>query len=134
MATPSSSRTTSFMSLSRHTLSQLKFVLPGAAITYYLGTHEVFWNLLSEVGRNGWARYITKSSWPKFFIPLIGRTQTGSHHLARARAGHRWLVPLCTARSMATRHRAQRESISPQFCHPSPLSLPRMELHETPRR
>jgi len=44
------------MTLSRHTLSQLKFVLPGAAITYYLGTHEVFWNLVSEVGRNGWAR------------------------------------------------------------------------------
>lgn len=46
------------VSLSRHTLRQLKFVIPGGAITYYLGTHEVFWRMVSGIGREGWGRCV----------------------------------------------------------------------------
>lgn len=43
-------------SLSRHTLNQLKFVIPGGVVTYYLGAHEQFWRLVRDRGREGWAR------------------------------------------------------------------------------
>ena len=52
-STPSQS-----ISLSRHTLRQLKFVIPGGAITYYLGTHEVFWKMINGMGREGWGRCV----------------------------------------------------------------------------
>jgi len=38
-----------------HTLRQLKLVLPGAAITYYLGTLNDFWGILQGTG-GAWAR------------------------------------------------------------------------------
>jgi len=44
------------VSLSRHTLRQLKFVIPGGAITYYLGTHKVFWRMVTDMSWDGWAR------------------------------------------------------------------------------
>ena len=40
----------------RHTIKQLKLVLPGAAVTYYLGTIHVFLNILHGTG-GFWARY-----------------------------------------------------------------------------
>lgn len=40
---------------SRHTLKQLQLVLPGAALTYYLGTIHVFLNILHGSG-GFWAR------------------------------------------------------------------------------
>jgi hypothetical protein len=50
------------VSLSRHTLRQLKFVIPGGAITYYLGTHEVFWRMVNDMSWEGWGRCV------KFFL------------------------------------------------------------------
>ena len=44
------------VSLSRHTLRQLKFVIPGGAVTYYLGTYEVFWRMVNGMGWDGWGR------------------------------------------------------------------------------
>ncbi|EGN99268.1 hypothetical protein SERLA73DRAFT_73804 [Serpula lacrymans var. lacrymans S7.3] len=41
-------------SLSTHTLRQLKFVIPGTAITYYLDTYHVFLSLLTNNGSDGW--------------------------------------------------------------------------------
>ncbi|KAF8972129.1 hypothetical protein BDZ97DRAFT_1650461 [Flammula alnicola] len=38
-----------------HTLRQLKLVLPGVAITYYLGTLQDFWNILQGSG-GSWAQ------------------------------------------------------------------------------
>lgn len=49
-------RESGFVSLlSRHTLKQLKFVLPGGAITYWLDTHNRFWSIASSASQ-GWAR------------------------------------------------------------------------------
>jgi len=36
----------------QHTVRQLKLVLPGVAITYYLGTLDDFWKIL--LGTGGW--------------------------------------------------------------------------------
>ncbi|KAF9557437.1 hypothetical protein CPC08DRAFT_640262 [Agrocybe pediades] len=44
-----------------HMLRQLKLVLPGALITYYLGTLNDFWNILQGTG-GAWARYALVSS------------------------------------------------------------------------
>lgn len=52
------------VSLSRHTLRQLKFVIPGGAITYYLGTHGVFWGLINEIGWESWAGCVN-------YVPLF---------------------------------------------------------------
>ncbi|KAH7930142.1 hypothetical protein BV22DRAFT_1028642 [Leucogyrophana mollusca] len=49
-------------SFSTHTLRQLKFVVPGAAITYYFNTHRVFLSLLWNQGSDGWARALALSS------------------------------------------------------------------------
>lgn len=46
------------VSLSRHTLRQLKFVIPGGVTTYYLRTHQVFWGLVNGMGWEGWGRYV----------------------------------------------------------------------------
>src|ERR1700683_1410003 len=56
------------VSLSRHTLRQLKFVIPGGAITYYLGTHEVFWKMVNDMSWEGWGRCV------KIFLPLPSLT------------------------------------------------------------
>lgn len=41
--------------LSTHTLKQLKFVLPGGVVTYFLGTLARFWRLVES---HGWAKYV----------------------------------------------------------------------------
>lgn len=51
-----SSRHLAFLHLSRHTLKQLKFVLPGGLVTYVLGTTARFWRLVEE--EHGWARCV----------------------------------------------------------------------------
>lgn len=43
-------------SVSRHTLRQLKFIIPGAFITYIFDTHRVFLGLLNSPEPNDWAR------------------------------------------------------------------------------
>lgn len=40
-----------------HTLRQLKLVIPGAAITYYLGTLDDFWKILQGFG-GSWAQSV----------------------------------------------------------------------------
>ncbi|KAH8118053.1 hypothetical protein DFH11DRAFT_1699364 [Phellopilus nigrolimitatus] len=74
MSSPSSTRSASsssragnlssghvaFVRLSRHTLKQLKFVLPGGLVTYLLGTVARFWQLVEE--ENGWARLYARTS------------------------------------------------------------------------
>ena len=49
----------SLVSLSRHTLKQLKFVLPGGALTYYFDSHNLLLRILGgEQGSHGWAAYV----------------------------------------------------------------------------
>ncbi|KAH7884727.1 hypothetical protein F5I97DRAFT_1891546 [Phlebopus sp. FC_14] len=43
-------------SVSTHTLRQLKFIVPGAVITYLFKTHRVFLALLTNQRPDGWAR------------------------------------------------------------------------------
>ncbi|KAI0087324.1 hypothetical protein BDY19DRAFT_246186 [Irpex rosettiformis] len=44
-------------SLSRHTLRQLKFIIPGGLVTFWLNTHNAFWNIFTGDSQNGsWAR------------------------------------------------------------------------------
>ncbi|KAL4062128.1 hypothetical protein J3A83DRAFT_4113099 [Scleroderma citrinum] len=43
-------------SISRHTFRQLKFIIPGALITYIFDTHRVFLGLLNSPEPNDWAR------------------------------------------------------------------------------
>ncbi|KAH9949912.1 hypothetical protein B0H21DRAFT_687617 [Amylocystis lapponica] len=51
------------MSLSRHTLRQLKFILPGGVVTYFLGTHVALWRLVrGQVAVDGWARIAALAS------------------------------------------------------------------------
>lgn len=94
------------VSLSSHTLRQLKFVIPGALITYYLGTHHVFWDMVNGIGWDGWARYTE-------FLSIISpfritpRSQNSSNSLLRPRMSHRYSISLCPPRPMDTRHRAQ---------------------------
>ena len=45
-----------FIHLSRHTLKQLKFVVPGGAVTYVLGTLARIWHLVEE--ETGWPQYV----------------------------------------------------------------------------
>jgi hypothetical protein len=46
--------------LSRHTLKQLKFLIPGGAITYWLDSYHEF--LYVAAGVNvGWGRYVFTS-------------------------------------------------------------------------
>lgn len=46
------------VSLSRHTLRQVKFILPGGLITFSLGTHDIYLRLLKGEGDvGGWAQY-----------------------------------------------------------------------------
>ncbi|KAI5122302.1 hypothetical protein M0805_002378 [Coniferiporia weirii] len=49
-----------FARLSRHTLKQLKFVLPGGLVTYLLGTVARFWQLVEK--GSGWARLYARTS------------------------------------------------------------------------
>ncbi|KIJ14329.1 hypothetical protein PAXINDRAFT_135380 [Paxillus involutus ATCC 200175] len=53
MAQPTSSR---LHALSRHTQSQLKFILPGIAVTYLFNTHRVFLSLLTSPNPDDWSR------------------------------------------------------------------------------
>ncbi len=47
----------SLMSFSRHTLKQLKFVLPGGLLTYYFDSYNVLLRILNGEGEDhGWSR------------------------------------------------------------------------------
>ncbi|KAF9238484.1 hypothetical protein BU15DRAFT_47679 [Melanogaster broomeanus] len=41
---------------SRHTLRQLKFIVPGVAVTYLFNTHRVFLSLLTNPSPDDWSR------------------------------------------------------------------------------
>lgn len=54
---PSSADSKRYLSwLSLHTLRQLKFILPGAAVTYYLQSHLVFYHVFEDNGT--WGKYV----------------------------------------------------------------------------
>lgn len=43
--------------VSRHTFSQLKFIVPGGLVTYWLQTHTTLWEIYTgEADSGGWAR------------------------------------------------------------------------------
>ncbi|KAF8554384.1 hypothetical protein OG21DRAFT_1508931 [Imleria badia] len=46
--------------LSRHTLRQLKFIIPGAAVTFFLNTHRILFSLLStpNASPGDWSRTV----------------------------------------------------------------------------
>ena len=49
----------SLVSLSKHTLKQLKFVLPGGALTYYFDSHNLLLGMLNgDAGSKAWAAYV----------------------------------------------------------------------------
>ncbi|KAH9838239.1 uncharacterized protein C8Q71DRAFT_750134 [Rhodofomes roseus] len=51
------------MSVSRHTLKQLKFILPGGLITYYLDSHAAFWRVVNaDADIDGWGRIAAYAS------------------------------------------------------------------------
>lgn len=39
--------------LSRHTLKQLKFIIPGGLVTFWLNTHQAFWSIFVGDGELG---------------------------------------------------------------------------------
>ena len=44
------------VSLSRHTLRQLKFIVPGGIVTFWLRSHEAFWAIVNgDATSGGWA-------------------------------------------------------------------------------
>ncbi|KAI0636077.1 hypothetical protein C8Q77DRAFT_613462 [Trametes polyzona] len=53
--------TRSLVHFSRHTLKQLKFVLPGGLLTYYFDSHNVFLRILGGEG-TGWGRFTARVS------------------------------------------------------------------------
>ncbi|KAM5538571.1 hypothetical protein V8D89_001413 [Ganoderma adspersum] len=53
----------SLVSFSRHTLKQLKFVLPGGLLTYYFDSYNLLLRLLNgEGGDQGWSRFSARLS------------------------------------------------------------------------
>ncbi|KAI0368025.1 hypothetical protein BV20DRAFT_949026 [Pilatotrama ljubarskyi] len=55
--------TRSLVHFSRHTLKQLKFVLPGGLLTYYFDSHNVLLGLLKGTsGANDWSRSAARLS------------------------------------------------------------------------
>ncbi|KIJ62806.1 hypothetical protein HYDPIDRAFT_113912 [Hydnomerulius pinastri MD-312] len=42
--------------VSGHTVRQLKFIVPGAAITYFFKTHRIFLAILTSQSPDGWSR------------------------------------------------------------------------------
>jgi len=52
---PSSRQRSPPSTLSQHVLRQLQLVIPGAAVSYYLGTIQEFWRI-AEGGAGGWSR------------------------------------------------------------------------------
>lgn len=52
----------------QHALRQVKLLIPGAALTYYLGTLDEFWNILHG-NAGSWARSVSSSFLE--FISLI---------------------------------------------------------------
>jgi hypothetical protein len=57
-----------------HTLRQLKLVLPGAAITYYLGTLNNFYSILHGTG-GSWARLVSRH----WYISMIIQLKSSPH-------------------------------------------------------
>jgi hypothetical protein len=78
------------ISLSRHTLRQLKFVIPGGAITYYLGTHEVFWRMVNGIGWDGWGRCVTMIPPFVYYGVLIFATPASGWKYSEPRQLLRW--------------------------------------------
>jgi hypothetical protein len=80
-----SSSRLNFIRVSRHTLNQLKFVIPGAAITYYLGLQEVFLRIVADTdGPHRWGRrvvFLVRNC--KLRLSLTGAFDTGLWHLSR---------------------------------------------------
>lgn len=67
------------VSLSRHTLSQLKFIIPGGAITYYLGTPIEIWRIAEGFDEvDGWGRHVkprfSSTCYPTNIISLTRTT------------------------------------------------------------
>jgi hypothetical protein len=60
--------------ISRHTVKQLKFVIPGAAVTYYFGLSDVFLRIVSGDGDNAhnFGRSAILSIWT-FALPVSNR-------------------------------------------------------------
>ncbi|KAI0648964.1 hypothetical protein C8Q79DRAFT_1007555 [Trametes meyenii] len=55
--------TRSLVHFSRHTLKQLKFVLPGGLLTYYFDSHNAFIHLLrGQDGVKDWSRFAARLS------------------------------------------------------------------------
>ncbi|KAH9902630.1 hypothetical protein C8Q73DRAFT_785290 [Cubamyces lactineus] len=55
--------TRSLVRFSRHTLKQLKFVLPGGLLTYYFDSHDVLLSILrGEDGAGSWGRFAARVS------------------------------------------------------------------------
>lgn len=58
--------------ISKHTVRQLKFIIPGAAITYAFNTHRVFLELLTRQGVKGqWGRWATIDKFLNKYLRLI---------------------------------------------------------------
>ena len=68
------------LSLSPHTLRQLKFVLPGGAVTYYLQTHAVLWRMVNDSGWEGGARFVFF-----FFFAFVDCNRVGLTELCEFR-------------------------------------------------
>ncbi|KAJ8592208.1 hypothetical protein M405DRAFT_851064 [Rhizopogon salebrosus TDB-379] len=49
-------------SISNHTVRQLKFIIPGAAVTYAFDTHRVFLDLLARTDSDAWSRLFAIAS------------------------------------------------------------------------
>ncbi|PIL29805.1 hypothetical protein GSI_08011 [Ganoderma sinense ZZ0214-1] len=82
----------SLVSFSRHTLKQLKFVLPGGLLTYYFDSYNVLIRLLNgEGGDQGWSRFSARLSLLAavvtvfsflyvLILPLVRREQPDYRH------------------------------------------------------
>jgi hypothetical protein len=58
--------------ISKHTIRQLKFIIPGAAITYAFNTHHVFLELLTRQDVEGqWGRWATIDRFLNNYLRLI---------------------------------------------------------------
>lgn len=113
---PPSSSGNVFIHLSRHTLKQLKFVVPGGAVTYVLGTLARFWHLVEE--ERGWPRcvflFVTSLHPVVYSLPLT--LQIVCTGVISMRATDDRTLPLHFACTMAQRLPTKRTCMeAPQF-------------------
>ncbi|OSC99876.1 hypothetical protein PYCCODRAFT_1437849 [Trametes coccinea BRFM310] len=104
--------TRSLIRFSRHTLKQLKFVLPGGLITYYFESHNVFLHILrGDYGARGWGRFAARISMLNAFLtvslflyvlilPLIQGEQPNYRHWRQSGVLSR-VIPIMTASIVA---------------------------------